>query len=108
MWKDKARMAIYAMAGVYLLILAYQMFGNLDTAGDERMIMIVFIIIFVIVGGGMTILGIVSSYRNVKAVGQEYVEAEEAAVREREQERVSESTNDLEKENDTHRDNEAE
>ncbi len=100
MWKDKARMAIYAMAGIYLLILAFQMFSNLGTAGDERMIMIVFIILFGIVGVGLTLVGIVSSYRNVKAVGREYIEAEEAAVREREreQEKGNESGNGLEKE----------
>lgn len=108
MWRDKARMAIYAMAGIYLLILAYQMFGNLETAGDERVIMLVFIVIFVIVGGGLTVIGVVSSYRNVREVEREYIEAEEAAVREREREQVSETANEPERESNVNVDNEEE
>ena len=41
-WKKNARLAIYAMAGFYLLTLAYQMFRAISTShGNEQLIMIV-------------------------------------------------------------------
>ena len=41
-WKKNARLAIYAMAGFYLLTLAYQMFRAISTShGNEQLVMIV-------------------------------------------------------------------
>lgn len=34
--RDKARVAVYAMGGFYLLYLAWQMYGELSTAGSEN------------------------------------------------------------------------
>lgn len=52
--REKGRAAIYTMAGFYLLILAYQMFGGrMDNGGSDYAMMLVFSVIFVIVGIGM-------------------------------------------------------
>ena len=53
-WKKNARLAIYAMAGFYLLTLAYQMFRAISTShGNEQLVMIVATILFLIVGVGL-------------------------------------------------------
>lgn len=52
--KDKSRAAIYATAGVYLLYLAYQIFGSrLDDGGSEYTLMLIFSIFFLIAGLGL-------------------------------------------------------
>ena len=51
--RDKARVAVYALGGVYLLYLAWQLFSELPTAGSEKPLMIVFTIFFAIVGAGL-------------------------------------------------------
>lgn len=62
-WKKNARLAIYAMAGFYLLTLAYQMFRAISTShGNEQLVMIVATILFLIVG-----VGLIAGYRNIKA-----------------------------------------
>lgn len=62
--RNRGRMAIYAMAGVYLLFMAYNIFKSLPTSsGNEKIIMIVALIFFVIVGGGMVIMGIYMGYK---------------------------------------------
>ena len=58
-WKKNARLAIYAMAGFYLLTLAYQMFRAISTShGNEQLVMIVATILFLIVGVGF-IVGVI-------------------------------------------------
>ena len=42
--RDKARIAVYALGGLYLLYLAWQMFQGLPTAGSEKPLMIGFLI----------------------------------------------------------------
>ncbi len=64
--KDRARMAVYAMAGIYLLMMSYQMFQTLSTAGEEKLLMVIFMIVFVIVGIGLVGLGIYDMYKNSK------------------------------------------
>jgi hypothetical protein len=66
LWKDKARPAIYTMAGIYLLTLAYEMFQQLSDAGSEKIIMIVFMVFFVIAGIGIAAFGIRSMWKNNK------------------------------------------
>lgn len=61
--KDKARWGIYALAGVYLLHLAYEMFQQLSTAGSDRIIMIVFIVLFVIIGIGLIGLSLLHMWK---------------------------------------------
>ncbi len=51
--RDKARVAVYAMGGFYLLYLAWQMYGELSTAGSEKPLMIGFMIFFTIIGAGL-------------------------------------------------------
>ena len=56
-WKKNARLAIYAMAGFYLLTLAYQMFRAISTShGNEQLVMIVATILFLIVGVGLIVI----------------------------------------------------
>lgn len=64
--RDKARVAVYALGGVYLLYLAWQMFGELAAAGSEKPLMIVFIIFFAIVGAALVGWGLYSSWKAVK------------------------------------------
>lgn len=60
MGREKARIAIYALAGVYLLYLAYQMFKALSTAGSERLILLIFAVLFALIGTAAVALGIYS------------------------------------------------
>lgn len=72
-------MAIYTMAGFYLLYLAFQMFGELKYAPDhEKTLMIVFMIFFVLVGGGMMVFGIWQGYKIQTAKTEEPEEEPEA------------------------------
>ena len=64
--RDKARVAVYALGGVYLLYLAWQLFSELPTAGSEKPLMIVFTIFFAIVGAGLAGWGLYSSLKTVK------------------------------------------
>ena len=51
---DKARAAVYAMAGVYMLYMAYQVFGaRMDNGGSDLTLMLTFSVIFVIFGLGL-------------------------------------------------------
>lgn len=62
--RNKARMAVYSMAGFYLVYLAYNMFRDLNTTtGNDRVLMIVFMIFFAVVGVGMMVMGIVKGYQ---------------------------------------------
>ena len=66
-WKKNARLAIYAMAGFYLLTLAYQMFRAISTShGNEQLVMIVATILFLIVGVGLIGFGTINVYKNMK------------------------------------------
>ncbi len=76
--KDRARIAIYSIGGIYLLILAYNMSRNLSTivSSGEYMISIVFIIVFILAGGAMAGLGIWDVYRNYKKMKEDYYKTE--------------------------------
>ncbi len=66
-WKRNARPAIYFMAGVYVLIMAYNIIEGISCSiGSERIIMIVSAILFVIIGAAMVFFGMFSVYRNTK------------------------------------------
>ena len=64
--RDKARIAVYALGGLYLLYLAWQMFQELPTAGSEKPLMIVFLIFFVVIGAAMVGWGLYTSWKAVK------------------------------------------
>lgn len=62
--RNKGRMAIYAMAGVYLLFMAYNLCKELGyTSGNQKILSIVFIIFFGVVGAAMVIMGLVQGYK---------------------------------------------
>lgn len=75
--REKARIAVYALAGFYLLYLAWQMYGGLAEAGSDKPLMIGFMIFFVIVGAGLAGWGLYSSW---KALGKQ--DGDEAAENE--------------------------
>lgn len=51
---EKGRAAIYAMAGVYLLYMAYQIFGaRVENGGNEYTLMVIFSVFFLIFGIGL-------------------------------------------------------
>ena len=89
--KYKGRMAIYAMAGVYLLAQAYYMYKDIPTSsGTDKILMSIFMVVFAVIGAGMVIMGVTKSYKAIKedynAVPEEEKkdaetsEGEEAAV----------------------------
>lgn len=52
--REKGRPAIYGLAALYLLYLAYQMFGaRAEHGGSDYMLLMIFCVIFVIVGIGL-------------------------------------------------------
>lgn len=66
-WKNKARPAIYSMAGIYLAYLSYKMFKEISvTSGGEQITMIVFSILFAVIGAGGILFGLLSGYKNSK------------------------------------------
>lgn len=84
--RDKARIAVYALGGLYLLYLAWQMFQGLPTAGSEKPLMIVFLIFFVVIGAAMVGWGLYTSWKaasgrsaGVEKAKQSDEESEEAS-----------------------------
>lgn len=66
-WKKNARTVIYAMAGVYLLVLAKDMFYAISTStGTEHIVMIVFTVLFAAAGTGLVFFGILAVWRQMK------------------------------------------
>ena len=77
--KYKGRMAIYAMAGVYLLAQAYYMYKDIPTSsGTDKILMSIFMVVFAVIGAGMVIMGVTKSYKAIKedynAVPEEFCE----------------------------------
>lgn len=66
-----ARMAIYALAGVYLLYMAWNMFKGLETAGEEKTVMMIFIALFGIIGLALVAGGIYASFAAAKKQAEE-------------------------------------
>lgn len=65
--KTKGRMAIYAMAGVYLLYQAYMIFKGLPRSeGTDKIIMIIAMLAFTVIGTVMIIGGVYKSSRLMK------------------------------------------
>ena len=70
--RNKGRMAIYSMAGIYLLFMAYNLVKELPyTSGNQKILSIVFIIFFGIVGGGMVVLSLIQGYKLSKPQQEE-------------------------------------
>lgn len=80
--KYKGRMAIYAMAGVYLLAQAYYMYKDIPTSsGTDKTLMSIFMVVFAVIGAGMVIMGVTKSY---KAIKEDYYAAPEEETKETE------------------------
>ncbi len=76
--RNKGRMAIYAMAGFYLLYLAYSMFQEIPhSSGNEKILMVVFTIFFVLIGGGMMVMGLYQGYKMSKKTSDAIKKMEE-------------------------------
>ena len=57
--REKGRAAVYTMAGVYLLVMAYNLWDKLPQSGaSESLMMAVFAIVFVVAGLGMAGFGL--------------------------------------------------
>lgn len=77
MARGNARIAIYTLAGFYLLYLVYEMYHELSAAGSDKSIMIVFMVLFAIVGGALVINGIRHSWLYAKEKSQPKEEEED-------------------------------
>ena len=106
--KYKGRMAIYAMAGVYLLAQAYYMYKDIPTSsGTDKILMSIFMVVFAVIGAGMVIMGVTKSYKAIKedynAVPEEEKkdaetsEGEEAAVEAKEVAELEDKAEEKEK-----------
>ncbi|MCD7957000.1 MAG: hypothetical protein LUG93_14885 [Lachnospiraceae bacterium] len=60
--RDKLRKGIYAIAGIYLLYTAWQLFGGMDGA-ENTMLMTVFAILFAIMGAALVMWSAWSMYK---------------------------------------------
>lgn len=70
MRRDKARMAVYALAGVYLLYLVWEIYKGLPTAGTEKPLMIVFMVLFAVVGIAAVGNGVYSVWKQAKELSE--------------------------------------
>lgn len=92
MRRDKARLAVYALGGVYLLFLAWELFQGLSTAGSEKPLMLVFIILFTLIGAAAVGMGIYSGWKQAKGLSV----AEEASAETEEDEMTEEAPEEIE------------
>lgn len=77
-WRENGRLAIYIMAGVYLLTLVNSMIKEIPhSVGTTKIIMIVFSVLFAIIGVGMMGFGLYRTYRNAKKIQDGWKEAEQ-------------------------------
>lgn len=99
-WKNNARLAIYAMAGFYLLMLAYQLFELLPkVTGNQKIVTIVGMVAFVIIGIGMIVFSTIEGYRNVKKLRESWEKMPETAGEEAGEDELTETKENDEKNN---------
>lgn len=99
-WKNNARLAIYAMAGFYLLMLAYQLYELLpNVTGSQKIITIVGLVAFVIIGIGMIAFGSIVGYRNAKELRERWQKEAETASEEAGEDELLETEENDEKNN---------
>lgn len=97
--RNKGRMAIYSMAGVYLLFMAYNLVKELPySSGNQKTLSIVFIIFFGVVGAAMVIMGVVKGYKLSQASGMNSALEEKEAPEEKEEETGEETEGSEEEE----------
>lgn len=71
MKRDRARFAVYGLAGVYLLYLVYEMVQGLNQAGEEKNIMLIFSVLFGVIGVGLIGAAVYKSWQFAKEAKQE-------------------------------------
>ncbi len=94
--RNRARFVIYALAGAYLLYLAWQLFQGLEDAGSDRTIMIVAIIAFTLIGAAAVIVGVYVSGKQMKERYDAQLEYETKKARESEKTAGSAEAEELE------------
>lgn len=83
-WKNRVRMAIYPMAGVYIISQAYHMVKALPTAsGNEHTLMIVFSILFAVIGIGLIIFGFAGVKKNADHMQEQQKDLENQSSKEK-------------------------
>ncbi len=75
--RKRGRLAIYSMAGVFILFEAYNLKQALPTAKEDQTAVFIFMILFTIIGLAMVIGGMVGSYKLIKAGMNTEVSSEE-------------------------------
>lgn len=66
--REKGRLAIYGLAGLYILYMAYSIFkGISDSTGLEQIALLVAMVAFVIIGIGLVVFSLVRGYKISKA-----------------------------------------
>ena len=80
--RDNPRMAVYGLGGAYLLYLAWQLYSGHETAGSEKPLMIIFVVVFALAGAGGVAMGLYSAWRQGKMLHEAVPEepSEEEAV----------------------------
>ncbi|MDE5909134.1 MAG: hypothetical protein K2H52_10415 [Lachnospiraceae bacterium] len=78
--KSKGQAAFYAIAGGYLLYLAYQLFGGrMDNAGEDYVMALLFSIFFAVAGTAILVYTAIMYQKILKKEAQELAEPEESA-----------------------------
>lgn len=84
------RGTIYAMAGIYISIAAYRIYGNLGASTDsEHLLLIIFMILFAIFGAGLVVIGGYMIYKGSKTQ-QDNAELPDESVGKSENNEISE------------------
>ncbi len=78
MKRDNARIAVYVLGGAYLIYLAWELFLGLDTAGSEKPLMLIFSILFAVIGAVVVGAGLYSGWKYRQHRQQEAAESEKA------------------------------
>ena len=69
MKRDKTRVVVYTMGGIYLMYLAWNMFQGLSDAGSEKTLVIVFIVLFSVIGAGLVVWGLYIGWKFTQDMG---------------------------------------
>lgn len=78
--QNKGKAVFYAIAGGYLIYLAYQLFGSrMDDGGKNYMLSLIFSIFFVVAGAGILIYTAIMYQKMLKAEAENGDEPEENA-----------------------------
>lgn len=86
MGKENGRVIFYSMAGAYLVYLAISMVGGLgEITGVQKIVIIIAMVVFVVVGAGLVCWGISKGIRQVKDASMGGPEKEEQPLAEPEQ-----------------------